>query len=79
MTNQQRANALALARAQGLTGHAILRWLWPDEHGQFNTGLPAKRRAHANAHECNFTRTGPSDRVIAGRVARGKRAKPAYL
>ena len=53
MTNQQRARALAIARANG-GGHAPLRWVWP-VNNCFFTGILLPTRQHPNAHKCNWT------------------------
>ena len=55
MTNKQRARALAQARKLGLTGHAVLRYVYPDEQNRFFTGLPAKPKARPNAHKTLWT------------------------
>lgn len=72
MTNQQRIAAVAIGKATG-TGHAPLRWCWPDNKGRFDTRLPVVKR-HKNAVKCNYT---PLPGSANGRNSRRRRALTA--
>jgi len=50
--------------------HRAWNWQWPNERNCFNTGLPAPRRQHANAHKTLWSYQGPSKRIVAKRAAR---------
>lgn len=69
MTNVQRVRAVAIGISLG-TGHAPLRWLWPDSKGRWNTRPPVVKY-HKNAHKCNFTQLPGS---ANGRNSRKRRA-----